>query len=204
LGSHQAAFTTLAFDCNPTHFVTPRGHPVTHNAFAPRRLCPIVVRHIWPSGGGDTASGARLPPPFELTPRRDFPSARCSPARALFFVCAIRAPARLLPAFPQRPGYDRCVYRLPARRNTLLQRQVDPSAPAALNGDIHAAQAAIKNEGSSCPMFPAVPLSPQVYGCRMCCAQWALPPYCLFAVRRPRWPPIRPHGWRGCRTFPAR
>ena len=87
LGSHQAAFTTLAFDCNPTHFVTPRGHPVTHNAFAPRRLCPIVVRHIWPSGGGDTASGARLPPPFELTPRRDFPSARCSPARALFF-CA--------------------------------------------------------------------------------------------------------------------
>lgn len=100
LGSHQAAFTTLAFDCNPTHFVTPQGHPVTHNAFAPRRLCPIVVRHIWPSGGGDTASGARLPPPFELTPRRDFPSARCSPARALFFVCAIRTPARVLPTFP--------------------------------------------------------------------------------------------------------
>ncbi len=56
----------------------------------PTCLCPIVVRHrghiASPSDGLQTATHAmhRLPLPFELTPRRDFPSARRSPARAFF------------------------------------------------------------------------------------------------------------------------
>jgi len=90
--SHRAAFTALAFDCNPTHFVTPRGHPVTHNAFAPQRLCPIVVRHIRrrmtiPVQGDDHGRRPRckVTPSFRIDPSKGFPVRAALPGPRAFF-----------------------------------------------------------------------------------------------------------------------
>ena len=103
----QATFTALAFDCNPTHFVTPQGHPVTHNAFAPQRLCPIVVRHIGPrtvippTRWRRHSPRCKVTPSFRIDPSKGFPVRAVLPGpRAFFFVRAIRAPARQLPCFP--------------------------------------------------------------------------------------------------------
>jgi len=144
--SHEVVFTALAFDCNPTHFVTPQAIPVAHNAFAPQRFvsnccAPCSASDGSPSDNTATAhSRCKVTPPFRIDPSKGFPVRAALPGpRAFFFVRNSRA--CLLPLFaPPRRSVIRPHH---SPRYTLLQSQVDPSTTAALNGDIHAARAAI-------------------------------------------------------------
>lgn len=103
-GAHQAAFTTLAFDCNPTHFVTPRGPPVTHNALAPQRLCPNVVRYLglrmtYPPGAlMTTQSRCKVTPSFRIDPSKGFPVRAVLPGPRAFF--CVRNSRACLPVRP--------------------------------------------------------------------------------------------------------
>ena len=205
----QATFTALAFDCNPTHFVTPQGHPVTHDAFAPQRLCPIVVRHIGPrtvippTRWRRHSPRCKVTPSFRIDPSKGFPVRAVLPGPRAFF-CARNSracpPASRLSRAPWMRQIRLSASRARKHALTKPSRPLDAFRvkwrhPRGTGGH--------KNEGSPSPMLPVVLLSP-VYGCRMCCARWALPPYCLSAVRRLQWPPIRLRGWRACRTFQAR
>jgi len=116
--SHEVVFTALAFDCNPTHFVTPQAIPVAHNAFAPQRFvsnccAPCSASDGSPSDNTATAhSRCKVTPPFRIDPSKGFPVRAALPGPRAFFLCAIRAPASS-PSSPRLadPSFGRTIPR---------------------------------------------------------------------------------------------
>ena len=81
--------TALAFDCNPTHFVTPWGPLVAHNASA---RDAFVSNCCAPAGFSSQQCGARqtrlrckVTPPFRIDPSKGFPVRAVLPGPRAFF-----------------------------------------------------------------------------------------------------------------------